>query len=91
MTIGPGKYTQHAARLVEFGHDQVRNTSIAVGTKGSKGSGRKGKPKAVVVSHVEAHSFLRPSYEHGWQPALDAIVESYKKDLANVNAVQEEI
>jgi HK97 gp10 family phage protein len=87
VTVGPGKHTEHVMRWLEFGHQLVRNTNLAVGTVG-KGRGRLGKG-GTVVTNVPAYPIMRPSYETASSAAQDAVVQSLRADLANVNAIQE--
>ena len=83
VAVGPGKYTRHVARLLEFGHDLVRNPSVAIGTRG-KGRGRLGSG-GEVVGHVSAHPFMRPSFETGLSAATDAIAASIRQDMSKIN------
>ncbi len=86
FVTGPGKYTRHAMRLVEFGHNQVRNVSQAVGTRG-KGLNR-AKNGGTVVKRVEAHPIVRPAFEAALEPAVDAFIESVKQDFASGEAAK---
>ena len=68
VIIGPGKYTAHVARWVEYGHRLVRGGYSKVLKNGkTRGPGKE-------VSQVPAHPFIRPAYEAVRDTAVDVTV-----------------
>jgi HK97 gp10 family phage protein len=68
VIVGPGKYTSHAARWVEYGHRQVKGGYSKVLANGkTRGPGTE-------VSQVPAYPFIRPAYEASRETAVDVTV-----------------
>jgi HK97 gp10 family phage protein len=77
--VGPGKYTAHAARWVEYGHRLVTggyNKLIKFGKHAGKTRG-----PGQVIGEVKEHPFIRPGYEQSRQAVLDAITTTLKTEV----------
>ncbi len=84
ITIGPGKYTKHAAGWVEYGHQMVVGGKRRLDKKGRiRGNGRLVKVNGTTVSQVPAHPFIRPAFDATATAATDAIVESLTEDASD--------
>lgn len=82
--VGPGKYTSHAAHLVEFGHRLVRGGQNRVGKDGRIRGGKDGR-LGEVVGFVPPHSYARRAFEAANSEALSAIVASVRSDIARLD------
>jgi HK97 gp10 family phage protein len=69
--IGPGRETAHAARLVEYGHRQIRGGTSSKGG-GILGQSYRGSGKNI-GKDVPPHPFIRPAWENAETAAQDAI------------------
>jgi HK97 gp10 family phage protein len=73
--VGPGKYTEHAARWVEYGHRLVRGGYSKVLANGRRrGAGKE-------IGEVPAHPFIRPGFEASAGPATEVLIESVKSGI----------
>ena len=87
IRVAPGKYTNHIARMVEYGHRQVRG-----GRNDIRG---KGPQKGAHIGDVPAHPFIRPGYEASEALAAEVLIATFreeaKKAWANPNDSVQEI
>jgi HK97 gp10 family phage protein len=80
VTVGPGKLTNHAAHLVEYGHRQVRGGYSKLLKSGkTRGPGRQ-------ISQVPPHPYERPAFEAAGSAAMDAVATSLQADIARMDA-----
>lgn len=78
VTVGPGKYTAHVARWVEFGHRLVRGGQSKLLPSG------KTRGRGVHAGAVPPHPFLRPAFEAAQREALAAAEASIRAGVANL-------
>lgn len=82
--VVPGKYTEHAARWVEYGHRLVRGGYSRLIKKGRNAGKYRGPGQE--VGEVPEHPFIREGYEAARQPAVEvtcqAIAEGIEKAAA---------
>jgi HK97 gp10 family phage protein len=74
--VGPGKFTSHAARWVEYGHRQVKG-----GRSRLLKSGKTRGPGKEMGEPVPAHPFIRPAYEATAEKTIEVMVESLVADV----------
>lgn len=81
--VKPGRYTAHVARWLEYGHRLVRGGYSRV-LAGGRTRGRGREIKTLSGGAVPAYPFIRPAFETAKIPAIEATVESFKKNLPAV-------
>jgi HK97 gp10 family phage protein len=83
IMIGPGKHTEHAARLVEYGHRSVTGGTSTKGKDGKyRGNGREVKAvNGVTGGQVPPHPFIRPAYEASRTGATDVLVKTLASEI----------
>jgi HK97 gp10 family phage protein len=82
VTVGPGKYTAHVARWVEYGHRLVRGGRSTVLKNGkTRGPGKE-------IGMVQEHSFVRKGYEASRQAVSDAISTTLVAEIEKAAAKQ---
>jgi HK97 gp10 family phage protein len=72
--VGPAKLTKWIARLVEYGHRNVRGGVSRLVKGKAKGPGS-------VIGNVAAHPFIRPAYEASRQAVADAICTTLATEI----------
>ena len=78
VIVGPGKYTAHVMRWLEFGHRLVRGGYSKVLKNGkTRGPGKE-------VKFVPANPIMRSAFEGRQSEALEAITQSLREDLAKL-------
>jgi HK97 gp10 family phage protein len=78
ITIGPGKFTAHVARWVEFGHRLVAGGRLSMS---GRGKGHLQRIRKTGKTVTEANPFMRRAFETTEAVALSAFQTSVKSDL----------
>jgi HK97 gp10 family phage protein len=74
--IGPGKYTAHVARFVEYGHRQVKGGQSRLLKSGkTRGPGRE------AAAPAPAYPFIRPAYEATAERCVEIMADSLIADV----------
>lgn len=80
VIVGPGKFTQHAARWVEYGHRLVTGGYSKVMASGkTRGHGKE-------IGEVPAYPFIRPGYEAAREEAVGATVMTIAYEIEQAAA-----
>jgi HK97 gp10 family phage protein len=86
--IGPGKYTTHPARFVEYGHRNVKGGWSAFNKPG-KGIGFRGPGRE--VGNVPPYPFIRPAYESTVEEMINVTADSLVTDVERIAAGDKEV
>ena len=85
-TVGPGSWTEHAARFTEYGHRMVTGGYSKKTSKGTRGPGKE-------VGFVAARPWVRPTFERTADSIAAVICDSMTEDTAkaalDANAVND--
>lgn len=79
VVVGPGKFTSHVARWVEYGHRLVRGGYSRL-IKSGRHAGKYRGPGSEVGA-VEEHPFIRPGYEAAREAAVQATITTIAKGV----------
>lgn len=82
--IGPGKYTEHVARWVEYGHAMVRGGYSRVITNRWFADGKLRRGPGKVVGNVPAYPWIRPTVEATMEKALAAAYDVFGKEIIKI-------
>ena len=81
IDVGPGKYTAHVARWVEYGHQLIHREAI----------GDKGRHKPKGRDAVPAYPFLRPAWEESQEAAGAAVIAVIDEAMAKADLTKDDI
>jgi HK97 gp10 family phage protein len=77
--VGPGKYTKHVARWVEYGHRAVTG-----GYSRLLANGKTRGPGKVALKDVPEHPFLRPAWEASQQEVSDTVQRVLAEEIEKI-------